>query len=731
MATDSIHKSLPVYSYDGLPTEDEFERRDFAKRVANTILDQPLGPCMVVSIVGPWGSGKTTVLEYVKAEIASRTKAEKTCFVAPFNPWRFAGEDLLLYQLFESLVTAIDPNLEILTEWQQLREKVSKVSATMTKTISAVADFKYPGSGGILSGVLSAILPGEFKAKLEDIRIQTADHLARAKLRVVVLLDDVDRLEVDDLLLLLRSVKLTADLPNTTFVIAMDEEHVSRVIGQRIDRSQKTGRAYIEKIINVRIGLPAIPDHVLSDYTLGLVDGVIKREEGFLTSNDVSRVRAIFLKLHAPFVRTPRTAKAIQNACSFALGLLPKEVNAGDVFLLEATRLLHPLLHETIKDVVPLFKVGSLERMLERHDYKSDEAEKRRKNGWERLLKSFKHIDSQLEDCRRALKLWFPQLDDNVSSELNLEAWASAKRICSPDYFWRYFSGAVQKNDVRDEIVSLWVSSALADNSEIVGTLVEHLKKSYGRAFLAKMETACASKDTNYEKVLFALCKASGQLETTDADNLRGSIRQRASQVFARIFSICRPARELEDLGVRLLQSTGDLEWSFEWTDNVPSETINTSTHKQDGGKQNISKIDRELALQSLAAYESGKVPDSNKMICNMVWAISRNAHCKGFKGKIQKLVKMLPSFGLHLAASGCAFSPSQQSSETCWRWERQTSLERVKSVVDLSVLKTALNRSLRGKRQSLKTGNDSRYQTLEEVGFECLKEIVAISAKK
>ncbi|HRH98183.1 MAG TPA: hypothetical protein PLB55_19740 [Prosthecobacter sp.] len=187
----------------------------------------------------------------------------------------------------------------------------------------------------------------------------------------------------------------------------------------------------------------------------------------------------------------------------------------------------------------------------------------------------------------------------------------------------------------------------------------------------------------------------------------------------------------MEDLGVRLLQSTGDLEWSFEWTDNVPSETINTSTHKQDGGKQNISKIDRELALQSLAAYESGKVPDSNKMICNMVWAISRNAHCKGFKGKIQKLVKMLPSFGLHLAASGCAFSPSQQSSETCWRWERQTSLERVKSVVDLSVLKTALNRSLRGKRQSLKTGNDSRYQTLEEVGFECLKEIVAISAKK
>ena len=124
------------YNHDDHPEKDEFQRRGFAKRIVDTILAQPLGKCLVVSIVGPWGSGKSAVLKYIHDENSRRQASEGTFQIAPFNPWRFAGEDSLLFELMDSLIKAIDPEVTILTGWQRIRESLSRFSQPIKQLAS-------------------------------------------------------------------------------------------------------------------------------------------------------------------------------------------------------------------------------------------------------------------------------------------------------------------------------------------------------------------------------------------------------------------------------------------------------------------------------------------------------------------------------------------------------------------------------------------------------------------
>jgi predicted KAP-like P-loop ATPase len=706
------------YNYDDHPEKDEFQRRGFAKRVVETILAQPLGKCLVVSIVGHWGSGKSTVLNYIHEENSSRKASEGTCQIAPFNPWRFAGEEALLYELMEALVKAIDPNNSVLTEWQKLQDRIARVSSPVGKWLTIPLNWIFPSIGTILSSALDSFKAGELRKRMDGIRRQAVEHLKVSRKRVVVLLDDIDRLEADDLMLLLKSIKLIADLPNTTFVIAMDEKNVCKVIGSRNGYSPKSARKYIEKIVNVRLGLPVIPPSILAEHTLKLLSETIRRADGFLPSEDTSRVRSIFLNLHAPFIKTPRTAKSIQNAVSFALGLLGKELNAGDVVLLEATRLLHPKLYLAIQDVIP--SIGaSYEYFPEDHRGDNTEKEKRRLLRWKILLKDFEGLnDHQKKPIQDAIRNWFPQFYES-SDEESKQSWELERRICSRSYFWRYFTGAILEDDVRDEEVLSWIQLPHANQVDSTGQLKQHLERKYARVFLAKLKTFCNAQTQGLERVLNDLAAAGSQLPDTD-EGLTGNIKTRSAESAARLIELL-PQERREKVVLEMLHSSQDLGWSFCLWSNITDEVLDVmSQQKVDEGSK-ISRVDLQLAHQSLARYEAGELPDTNEMIKNMAWAISRNISEQGIKSRLEALVVKNPAIALQMVITGCGFGHSEQQNEACWIWH-DNSCEKIARIISPGLMRQALLQVLPVKREEEPSGNAGhRYQTLSQIGWRVL----------
>lgn len=100
---DSYIPDKPI----GIIRQDEFNRYDYAKRVAETIRDRHSPESLVVGLYGRWGEGKTSVLNFITAELKSARIITMT-----FNPWRFEGEDQLLTGFFTELAQALNKPLK-------------------------------------------------------------------------------------------------------------------------------------------------------------------------------------------------------------------------------------------------------------------------------------------------------------------------------------------------------------------------------------------------------------------------------------------------------------------------------------------------------------------------------------------------------------------------------------------------------------------------------------------
>src|ERR1700722_1160242 len=77
------------------PKQDQLGRSPFAKALAKTITSMKGQDSFVFGLCGPWGSGKSSVLNLVNAERESGRSRNKP-LVVDFNPWWFSGHDQLL-----------------------------------------------------------------------------------------------------------------------------------------------------------------------------------------------------------------------------------------------------------------------------------------------------------------------------------------------------------------------------------------------------------------------------------------------------------------------------------------------------------------------------------------------------------------------------------------------------------------------------------------------------------
>src|SRR5690349_6034268 len=100
--------------------EDRFGRQQFAHRVADVIATSDSDSGFVVGIHGPWGEGKTSVLNMIGEKLLTYEKV----LVIRFNPWRFPEESFLLHSFFLEIGWAIDASLLTRKE---------KISATLVK----------------------------------------------------------------------------------------------------------------------------------------------------------------------------------------------------------------------------------------------------------------------------------------------------------------------------------------------------------------------------------------------------------------------------------------------------------------------------------------------------------------------------------------------------------------------------------------------------------------------
>ena len=210
---------------------------DSMKKYGNSIIKHLLGTRLdgesfAIGVTGAWGSGKTTFMKYLEERLED--KAE----VVWFNPWMCRTPEQVTEDYFVTLHHTLSRKHSTLS--YSIRDYAKYIN---TVTSSWGSDFLT---------MLTSAIPQE---SLMDRKNRLAERFSELGKPVVVFIDDLDRLECDEMFEVLRLIRNTADLSNVFYVVTFDKEYVTTVIGEK---GIKDADGYLDKIFPIEIHLPQI-----------------------------------------------------------------------------------------------------------------------------------------------------------------------------------------------------------------------------------------------------------------------------------------------------------------------------------------------------------------------------------------------------------------------------------------------------------------------------------------
>lgn len=160
-------------------SEDRLGRRSFAEALAAEVMAAPAARGYVMGLTGPWGSGKTSILNMTADAIGDGA------IVVQFNPWMFSGTEALVSSFFEEIGRQLDKRDSKL-------KGVADKMATYARLLSPLASLV--GAGAAVTTATNLLDKAAARPSVFDQRQELRSMLEKLDKRLVVIVDDVDRL---------------------------------------------------------------------------------------------------------------------------------------------------------------------------------------------------------------------------------------------------------------------------------------------------------------------------------------------------------------------------------------------------------------------------------------------------------------------------------------------------------------------------------------------------------
>ncbi|WP_420998254.1 KAP family P-loop NTPase fold protein [Cupriavidus sp. 30B13] len=352
---------VPTYSPDRPAELDALGRKQFARHLAKALLSVSANEGLVVGIEGGWGTGKSTVIGFVKTELDACSDAATKATVVEFNPWMVSNTGALIDALVTQIAATI--NFDAGTP-----AKAIKAGEKLLGYIGLIRHLKYlkyvPGTtfaGNIAEDIAeiadtAADATKEAGDALSDVKkLLPALDLAKKKAEVakalrdldrpiVVIVDDVDRLPADEIRTLVQVIKAVADFPRTTYLVAYDRDVVATALG---NGNATSGQSYLEKIVQVAYPIPPLFEYQLRNFVdkqLRALFSTLNIELRDFETFSYPKAATLLTRL----ARHPRDVVRLMNRLMLSLPATKNEVNVTDVLVFEAISQRFPQIRESV-----------------------------------------------------------------------------------------------------------------------------------------------------------------------------------------------------------------------------------------------------------------------------------------------------------------------------------------------------------------------------------------------
>ena len=310
--------------------EDIYERSHFAKNIANHILNTSTISSFAIGIIGEWGSGKSDFLLRLKSILDMYPEN----LIVDFNPWRVKNSDAIIDEFFKSLSKKIQPfNQSITNSIKKYSNSILKnAKETQYRFIDTLFE-KWIEEEDLLSQYNSINNAIQFTNK-----------------RLIIFIDDIDRLTGSEVMEVLRIIRNTANFSNTFFVIGMDQTYIIDVIRKTKHFSNED--EYLKKVFQLSISLPIFKkEKFASEIAKYLLTDDLSNDDknkirnalsrfGFDNSDDLVKLFNSFTNegLLEQLIDNGRDLRRFCNSFKILFNILKDEADIFDLFILELIR---------------------------------------------------------------------------------------------------------------------------------------------------------------------------------------------------------------------------------------------------------------------------------------------------------------------------------------------------------------------------------------------------------
>ena len=430
--------------------QDLLGRLTFSKQLAEAIFKYGGKDGLVIGLFGKWGTGKTSILNIVVNEINSLS--EDSCdkpIIVKFSPWNYTDKDNLISLFFRVLKNKLDKDkdkdnlislffrvlknkLDIDND-EEKRKKIGKALTDYSDALDALSLVPMVGSGlAILLKTIAKAQGAELSKEvdLDVTRNQLEKVLSETNQKIIVIMDDIDRLTNSQIRDIFQLVKQVGNFPNIIYVLSMDRNVVCRALEEvhNIDGSE-----YLEKIVQIPFEIPALMKPQIREIFLAKLNDTIKDIFDDITWNE-NYFNEVFNNCIEPYIKTLRDVNRVINTFQFRYRLLYKETAFEDMLALTTIEVLAPQLYQWIgnnKDLLCSTSIHSLQSLYrDKKDYRI------------KICNELERLCINVDEAIKFLTTLFPVFEDDID-ERNVRCISSnireAMRVAQEDRFNTYF----------------------------------------------------------------------------------------------------------------------------------------------------------------------------------------------------------------------------------------------------------------------------------------------------
>lgn len=199
-----------------------------------------------IGVIGPWGTGKSSFLKAVEYTVCKASEKElkenydvdhkpDTIFIE-FSPFLNHNEEQVIHEFFTQLSN-------------KLSERSGRLSNLITVYSEKLANLEDKNPWFSLFKLARNSRESRSAQELYD---QIEACIRELNIKIIVAVDDLDRLNAQEILQVLKLIRNTSNFPNMVFLVALDKEYVTNALkGEKEYMKER----YLDKFFQLEISV--------------------------------------------------------------------------------------------------------------------------------------------------------------------------------------------------------------------------------------------------------------------------------------------------------------------------------------------------------------------------------------------------------------------------------------------------------------------------------------------